>query len=128
MPPPRKALVVTDIIETGRSLKPLVSALNSTNTPFDLVALDFSGSRAIERFLGSKILKPEGYARVFYGQRDFHGVRKETSSLFSKRYKDTWTQEANKEEAQGVLNDVRHDLRLISDELIKYYRTSLLEK
>jgi len=97
-----KILIVTDTIETGKSLLPLILTLGKLKIPYEIVTLS-----RIERYpkgmleanLGSRIVEGEverEYAPMIYGRNDLSGVNKEDANLFAQSTRQTPDQNYDK--------------------------------
>jgi hypothetical protein len=126
-----KALVISEVIDTGNSLKPLADALHQEKIDFDIAA--FSGPyvkehvRRLEEYLGCKIFEPlsEETKDGIYGKLRLHGVRKETHELFAHPLRDSfWTKIFRRDSSKSIKNSVkkaREDVNKLSEYLVEWY-------
>lgn len=112
-----RALVVTDIIESGNSLKPLADALRANGMKFDFATIASFPSKEekekkVEK-LGGEIFTGTGISGI-YGRHYLSGVKKDSKELFSVPYE---YPEGNKEE----LEEARKDVKVLSEDLTHWY-------
>ena len=107
-----KVLVVTDVIFTGLSLRPVARALQEKFIEFDVAAIGFTGDvrKKDEMFGSAKVFYGMTDLPSVYGARDLAGVKKEKGELFSypsKAFKET--------------KEARQDANALSEDLIRWY-------
>lgn len=138
-----EALIVTDTIATGSSLKHICKALEENGIRFDIVTIGlFSPAEDVEKFLGGKVLSamsepPEVCQQRFKG---FSGVEKSSSSTFSESIKKLkrklWESWGTSEEGvQMVIQDqaeneriAREDADILAKDLISWYEEQEKER
>lgn len=107
--------MVSDIIETGLSLQPLVQALRKAGIQYDIatVGLGKAVSREeLEQKLRARIVAGGvGTTPEIYGRHELSGVRKDEDDVYAKRsLEDT----AERKKA-------RKDVSLLAHELVEWY-------
>jgi adenine/guanine phosphoribosyltransferase-like PRPP-binding protein len=127
--PLKNALIVTDIIHTGKSLDPLIEALNEMGVRITIVSIGiFSGQRK----LGEK--EDRWHAQVFcggfgtpsvYGELSNAGVSKKTEDLFSKPIKGANGINDEKDEArvQKKINKSREISSIVAEEIYEKWKS-----
>lgn len=129
-----KVLLVTEYIETGKSIAKIVKILNSFGIDFDLAALTVSNVTGRVRDLrrsglrGDFFFGNESYERggmQLHGKSSLSGVTKntESGSPFPERFKDKTTVEEKRLRVQEVVNRSRKDIDNLAKKTIE-----LLEK
>ncbi len=119
-----KALIITDTINSGNSLRPLFEALKAQDIPFDVAAIGFHAVNLNER---AAELKHEFKMDIFYGstqtpsiyQRpDFSGIEKDSKNIFSQRYNRA---------SPSVVAQARVNAKMLAHELVEWYVRSKTE-
>lgn len=81
-----EALVVTDVIDTGTSLRPLVSVLKERGINFDIATLGSMGDPNSAKVLGHDFIYGEGgSSSSLLHKKQASGVEKKPSDVLSKR-------------------------------------------
>ncbi len=134
-----EALVVTDTIATGSSLKHICEALKENGIRFDIVTIGlFSPAEDVEKFLGGKVLSATSEPPKVYTsyRKGFSGVKKSSGSTFSESRKklerklwESWG--TSEEDVQMVVQDqaeeeriAREDADILAKDLIQWYEES----
>lgn len=124
-----KALVITDTIETGTSLRPLSNALKQNRIDFDIATIGkwfpLNWQKEREKRLGGKIYWGEGGgAPMIYQRASLSGVFKEPEEVFAKPLKGSSMSFAfgGDEKIQKEIEEARKDARILAEELIGWYK------
>lgn len=112
-----KVLVVTDVIFSGMSLRPLIQALQEKFVGFDVAAIGFTGDvrEKDEMFGSAKVFYGISDLPAVYGARALAGVKKSRGELFSHPVHliDSTVFKEKKE--------ARQDVNALSEDLIRWY-------
>ncbi|MBI3632080.1 MAG: hypothetical protein HY225_01390 [Candidatus Vogelbacteria bacterium] len=119
----KRVLIVTELINTGSSLAPLLEALRESNIPFEIATLnfiDFGTERKLQKAGAENIhLGGQPYIAISQ-QKNLSGVIKDpnTFKLSTKPYK-TVGAESNSDQLkiQRDLNSARTDVKKLSDSI-----------
>jgi hypoxanthine phosphoribosyltransferase len=120
----KRALIVTDIIETGKSLRPLVTALNSEGMAVDIAAVNAAPENRkyySKNILGSRVINGCGSPNI-YSKPYISGVEKNVGDLFAESYKKVQEHGIPPEDIQKDIYDAREDVKEISRRLMDWYR------
>lgn len=120
------ALIVTDIIETGNSLRPLVEALENEGVSADIAAV--FATRGLESIPGCRVVDGGGGASGIYKQYRLSGVKKNVGDLFAEPYKKVQKHDIPPGDIQKDINNAREDVGVLSDALINWYNGKLANK
>ncbi len=132
-----RALIVTDTIGTGVSLKPLCDALKEYNISYDIATIGLMGNReTLGKFLGGRVVDGDSSRSIplIYSSPQ-SGVRKNPLDIFSKplakHYKemiaeassDKWKERytKNMEELSEQIASARKDVAILANELATWY-------
>lgn len=118
----KKVLIVTDFIETGASLDPIVSALQGQGIDFDVASISGSLEERWGKtiFYGSDSDSPP----LMYGKDSLSGVyknNKNSGDIFSKPTAGNLEGIMDKKDVNKNVADTREDVALLADELTKWY-------
>ncbi|MEK7647285.1 MAG: hypothetical protein AAB378_02855 [Patescibacteria group bacterium] len=122
----KKALLVTEFMDSGNGMNKMARAFNGAGIDFDVATFasfedpDFY-QKNCDNLRGHKIfVGQEGFEHVsgIYGQRSFVGVMKHHSheSAHAIRYKKRYNIHL---EPQGSINKAHHDVKILADDVIK---------
>lgn len=122
---PPTALVVTDTIRTGKSIKPICSGLDKNGFEFDVATAGFEGYRkefeSVQKAIGRNIFCGRvGSTPQIYGKHKLAGIVKSGGEPHSKAYK-TYKHDKLSELVQEKINRARKDAKQLADELVRYY-------
>ncbi len=113
-----KILVVTDVIATGNSLKPLTVSLRNRGVTFDVAAMHVRNDHI------KKNLETEWHTRIvnshsgsIYGKHEIGGVKKKLKDLFSRPIKEKTENILEKKDAQQLINFARQESAWVANEL-----------
>jgi len=110
----RRALVVTDTIQSGQALFGITKALRELDIPYDIAAEGMLGSKnELEQKLGGKIFYATKQLPLIHRQPHLSGVEKEKGSLHAKR--------ANLPE-RIYIERSRENVRTLSEDLTQWYK------
>ncbi len=120
----RRALVVTDTIMTGRSLKPICDALTIAGIPFDIASIGLLptepgsdiGKSAKEKELGGHIFYGTKYTPSIYHDKSLQGVQKHSGDLYSE-YNGSFTED----DGTNKMTMAREDAKILASELVQWY-------
>lgn len=116
-----RALIVTDTVQTGVSLAPLVEVLNDLGVKTTVASIGFDAYEEDRKKLEDKwqadLINGIEYAPEVFGHNTFSGVRKEPEDLFSILYKtDNYLDSDQQKEMQGKINKTREMADLVAKE------------
>lgn len=83
---PKKALIVTDIIDTGESVQTLLSALKRNNWDADVATIgttDEANLQQLSDLWGTRIVRGRGMGAMIYHDKPLSGVQKRKGDLFA---------------------------------------------
>jgi hypothetical protein len=135
----RRALIVTDAIQTGDSLLPLVNGLNANGIDYDIASItlgsegkrNFKPDKAVAR-LSKKLGGDLFYAKVsafpaVFDRKDLSGVQKDPREVFSfpvtADSEDSIEQEKVRR-IQEKINSARKDSKILARKLLDWYQNS----
>lgn len=120
-----KVLIVTDTIESGESLTPLVEGLNQAGIRYDIATIGMLGDqKELERKFGVPITTGNYHLPRIYGRHRLAGVEKVRTDLFSKP---AWTAgEEDRLEMRKKVVTAREDITILSQELLDWYHRNTL--
>ncbi len=108
-----KALVVTDVVVTGRSLDPLMEVLNDMGVETVVASMTATNGESYVKEISERWHAPVyfggDYMPDVYGNQKISGVVKEGQDLFAETYKNKWgiTGTEKGEKAQEMVNKAR---------------------
>jgi len=112
----KKVLIVTEHIDSGASLKPIMKSLEKNNVDFDIAAISINSFFPLKKELREKItyFSKSSDGLLFYKKR-LEGVQKDKRDHFSIHPKKTVISEYERMK----VNQARRDISLIAQEIWK---------
>ncbi len=130
----RRALVVTDTIASGESLKPIAKALEKMKIPFDIATVGLLVERESERqdlenYLGARIFAgSSGGTPGIYDKQSLAGVTKNRQDVFARPARELWEDAEDEGEAarevQRYINEAREDSHTLAADLYAWFKHS----
>jgi len=116
----KKALIVTDVINTGVSLDPLIEVLKEIGMGFDVACIGDDTTQDVEKRWGKEVYFGEPGIPYIYGFGSISGVEKKTTELFSTPIKNNPTYSKDeKKDIQLSINESREDVRLLAGQILE---------
>jgi hypothetical protein len=124
-----RALVITDTIGMGLSLKPLFDALRENGIEYDIATTSLvhmpemtdEARKMVERSMGGNLYYGEvGMPRI-YGRHDIAGVKKNPIDLFATRHIEKRIQLPQYEKPVSKVRIARADAKKLASDLVDWY-------
>ena len=117
----KKILIITDVIQSGDTILPLIQALKKSGLNFDVVTIAATWPRASEELIVSNGADNFYYASehipLIYDKRNIAGVIKDTRFKTTSLPIKSFSPDERKKKAQETINRSREDLKNLADQI-----------
>lgn len=115
----KKALIVTDNIASGNSIKVITEALQQLQVEYDIVAVGTTSSlKILGSKLGGRVIAGQDSIPSIYGRKDLSGIQKTSEAyLYASPLKDDLT--------KSNMVSARLSAKSIAERLSSWYRSTL---
>jgi hypothetical protein len=122
---PKRILIVTETIETGRSLRPIIEALRKIGQEFDIATVGCGDKEKIHKFsqtlFNTEVFWGLSGTPSIYHDKILGGVEKSRAETFPRKLPD-------EQRAQIKINSANKDAKIIGEELAEWFEDWIKER